>query len=132
MLNEQTFPEDPLEVDVPRNPACSARVRRHVESYFGDWMRGDSLDDLKLVATELVDNAYVHGRGEIRLRMELRSSIARVEVMDEGHGAAVKIRELGARGGGQGLRLVDHLSSAWGTFHGSTHVWAELPLTGAP
>jgi anti-sigma regulatory factor (Ser/Thr protein kinase) len=83
---------------------------------------------LKLIVSELVDNAYMHGRGQIRLRLQRQPQCVRIDVMDEGENAAVKIRKLGVRGGGHGLRLVDHLCAAWGSFAGSTHVWCELDL----
>lgn len=91
-----------------------------------------TLDDLKLVVSELVDNAYVHGKGRIRLKLGRSGDHILVEVMDEGHDAVVKIRQLGGRGGGHGLRLVDHLCPRWGAFVESTHVWAELPLAPDP
>jgi hypothetical protein len=50
--------------------------------------------------------------------------------MDEGRDATIKIRRLGVRGGGHGLRLVDHLCLAWGALPGTTHVWCEMSLTG--
>jgi anti-sigma regulatory factor (Ser/Thr protein kinase) len=85
------------------------------------------LDDLKLVVSELATNAYVHGIGRIRLRLEADEERVRVAVMDEGHNATIKITQVGAYGG-NGLRLVDQLCSQWGAYEGSTHVWAELPI----
>jgi hypothetical protein len=52
----------------------------------------------------------------------------RIDVLDDGEEARIAFRRLGAHGGGHGLRLVDHLCSAWGSFQGRTHVWAELPV----
>ena len=99
-----------------------------VEQEFGRALDQATLQDLKLVVSELVDNAFVHGQGTIHLRVEQRADTMLIEVMDEGQGASVKIRKLGVRGGGHGLRLVDHLCSAWGSLAGFTHVWAELAL----
>jgi two-component sensor histidine kinase len=70
----------------------------------------------------------VHGRGEIRLTLQSRLGRLRVGVVDEGNGAAVKIRERTPDSvGGFGLKLVDQLASAWGAHDGTTHVWADLP-----
>lgn len=111
---------------------CAAVARRLVERQYGDQLARRTLDDLKLVVSELVDNAYVHGKGRIRLRLGREQDRLRVEVMDEGRDALIRIRKLGVRSGGHGLRLVDHLCPRWGAFAGSTHVWADLPLTADP
>jgi anti-sigma regulatory factor (Ser/Thr protein kinase) len=86
--------------------------------------------DAKLVATELANNAVVHGEGRITLRAELRDDAVRVEVIDEGSGNAPRIREEaeGDGPGGRGLRIVDALSVRWGTFEGTTHMWADVAL----
>jgi hypothetical protein len=33
--------------------------------------------------------------------------------------------------GGWGLHLTEHLTSRWGTYEGSTHVWFEIDLSQA-
>ena len=53
-----------------------------------------------LVVSELVDNAYIHGAGQMRIKVAPHPGWVRVEVLDEGEGAAIKIRALGASGGG--------------------------------
>lgn len=81
----------------------------------------------RLVVSELVTNAYLHGEGRIELRAALEDGRLRVEVVDEGTGNVPEIREAADESGGFGLRLVDQLSSRWGAFEGTTHVWADLP-----
>jgi anti-sigma regulatory factor (Ser/Thr protein kinase) len=116
-----------VETTLPRTRACAAIARRAVEEGLTPHLAGQDLDDVKLVVSELVDNAYLHGEGEIRLTVEAHGDRLRVEVIDEGENAAIKIRAGGPDGlGGFGLRLVDQLSSAWGAYEGTTHVWAEL------
>jgi anti-sigma regulatory factor (Ser/Thr protein kinase) len=117
-----------FEAELQHQRVCGAVARRLVEERYGDQLDGGTLDDLKLVVSELVYNAYLHGEGRIRLRLQARHEHVRVEVMDEGRNASIKIRRIGARGGGSGLRLIDHLCSRWGAFEGGTHVWAELPV----
>jgi anti-sigma regulatory factor (Ser/Thr protein kinase) len=116
------------EVDLPRDRSCASRARRWLEQRAPDGIDSETMDDLKLVATELVENALVHGRGRIVLRLEERGDSLRVEVTDEGEGVAIKIRRHGTEIGGWGLVLVDRLTARWGAFEGTTHVWAELPL----
>src|SRR5436309_1062403 len=86
-------PRPTTEIRLPRDRSCAALARRFVEGRVGAELGGDALADLKLVVSELVENAYVHGRGEIRLVVAATGERIRVEVVDEGEGAAVKIRE---------------------------------------
>jgi anti-sigma regulatory factor (Ser/Thr protein kinase) len=119
---------DSFEVALPRERSCATLARRLIERRYGHDLASNVLDDLKLVVTELVANAFVHGEGQIRLKVQRDDGRVMAEVMDEGNDAAIRIRQAGIRGGGNGLRLVDHLCSAWGAYDGSTHVWAELPI----
>lgn len=116
-----------LERAIPRERTCGAVARRWVEDQVGDVLSARALRDLKLVATELVNNAYLHGHGAIRLVINSTPGGMRVEVVDEGEGAAIQIRRRGLQAGGQGLHLVDALSRSWGVYAGTTHVWAEIP-----
>jgi serine/threonine-protein kinase RsbW len=83
-----------------------------------------------LVVSELVTNAFLHGRGNIELRLRVqRPQRLVVEVVDEGRDAALEVREHDPQAdGGWGLQIVDELALRWGAFEGTTHVWAELPL----
>jgi two-component sensor histidine kinase len=116
-----------VDAELPRQPTCGAVARRIVETHFGARLDSGTLDDLKLVVSELASNAYAHGIGRIRLRLDGDEERVRVAVMDDGQGASIKIRQVGAPGG-SGLRLVDHICARWGAYEGSTHVWAELPI----
>ena len=115
-----------LDVRLPREPGAAAQARRLVERYFGGQLSDEALDDVRLVATELVDNAYVHGEGQITLRLLQRKDRVRVEVIDQGQGAAIQIHHEEPSGQGHGLRMVDHICTEWGAYEGTTHVWAEL------
>jgi anti-sigma regulatory factor (Ser/Thr protein kinase) len=117
------------EVELPRDRSCASRARRWLEQHVPRGTDSETMDDLKLVATELVENALVHGRGRIGLRLETDGDALRLEVTDEGENAAIRIRTQGKETGGWGLVLVDRVAIRWGAFEGTTHVWAELPLT---
>jgi anti-sigma regulatory factor (Ser/Thr protein kinase) len=116
-----------LQFDLPRQPGCAAIARGQAADALGTQLTSIQLDDVKLIVTELVENAYRHGSGHIRLTLERQPERVRVEVSDEGEGAAIKIREEGPELGGWGLRLLDKLSLAWGAYEGTTNVWADLP-----
>jgi anti-sigma regulatory factor (Ser/Thr protein kinase) len=123
-------PEELIRVPLPRAPDCGAVARRFVGKHLGPRLSTQHLTDAKLVASELANNAYVHGRGRIELRLRIVGGHARIEVVDEGHGAAVVINDNADLIGGRGLRIVDQVSLAWGAYEGTTHVWADLPLAG--
>ncbi|HET8979917.1 MAG TPA: ATP-binding protein [Solirubrobacteraceae bacterium] len=122
----------PREIELPRDRTCAVRARRWLEATAGSHVPSEALDDAKLVATELVENALIHGAGKIWLRLDIAGDRLRLEVTDEGQGAAIKIREQGPELGGWGLVLVDRLATRWGAFEGTTHVWAELPAGPRP
>ena len=83
------------------------------------------LPDLCLLVTELVTNGVVHGAGDVRMKLILSDDTLHVEVVDEGNGMTDRFDDP-ERPGGWGLTIVDRLADRWGTFEGSTHVWAEL------
>jgi anti-sigma regulatory factor (Ser/Thr protein kinase) len=85
------------------------------------------LEDARLLTSELVTNAVVHGRGGIELIALLDDARLTIEVTDHGEGFERTIH----RGdlnplGGNGLNIVDALASRWGIDDGSSHVWVEL------
>jgi anti-sigma regulatory factor (Ser/Thr protein kinase) len=120
-----------LELELPRERTCGLIARRAVEEQAGDGLPERFVDDLKLVVTELVDNAYLHGNGRIWLTLAREGGRLRVEVVDEGEGAAMEVNPTPSAHGGYGLRIVETLSTAWGAFEGTTHVWADLSLPDA-
>jgi anti-sigma regulatory factor (Ser/Thr protein kinase) len=118
------------DVELPRHRSCAAIARRHVEQFASGELTDHDLADLKLVVCELVDNAYLHGKGRIWLKLDRAANGIRVEVIDEGEGAAVNVRPTPTPTleHGHGLRIVDQLATRWGAFEGTTHVWAGLPI----
>jgi serine/threonine-protein kinase RsbW len=112
--------------------SAGRQARSYLDRSIGGDVPARRLGDAKLVATELVNNAVIHGEGRITLRVERHADTVRIEVVDEGIGNAPAIREEARSddAGGRGLRIVDALAARWGTFEGTTHVWADLPLDG--
>ena len=117
-----------VRVELPRNLAAGANAREVLERHYGTVVRPQELADAQIVTTELVNNAVLHGAGSVRLTIRLGAATLRIEVADEGTGAAVHVSAHGSEQGGHGLRIVQALSTSWGAFEGTTHVWAELPL----
>jgi anti-sigma regulatory factor (Ser/Thr protein kinase) len=114
-----------LSLPLPRDRRCAALARDWLEDHLAG-ASGELLDDLKLITTELVINAFLHGRGQIELRVTRLPHRIRIEVIDEGRGAAIRIRDSDMSSGGWGLKLVDQISTAWGAYEGATHVWADV------
>ena len=119
-----------LEAELKRTANVGAQARELLARRYGRSISSETMDELKIVTSELVNNAYVHGAGTITLKMDLAPDTVRVAVIDEGTGEAPGIREEPKPGeGGLGLRIVDRLATRWGAYEGSTHVWAELPVS---
>lgn len=121
-----------LELELPRDPSAPGRARRALAQFAGDRLCREQLDTVKLLATELVTNAVLHGHGMILLKARLSKHLIRVEVIDEGAGIGRAEPDRTFAGfGGWGLALVEAEASRWGTLEGAAHVWFELTRPGA-
>ena len=107
--------------------ADAVAVARDAAFAFRSALTLERLEDLRLVLSELVTNAVVHGRGPtIDVRLTADGPVVRGEVVDEGDGFRTPPpRSLDAPGG-RGLAIVGALTHRWGVERGSTHVWFEL------
>ena len=91
--------------------------------------------DVSLVISELFSNALRHAAplpgAQIRVTWRIEPVSVRVAVSDGGGPTVPQLGEptQGATGG-RGLRIVEKLSSRWGTSTGEdgTTVWAEVPV----
>lgn len=116
-----------FELELPRDPGAARLARRVVAERLGPDLDREQIDRARLIVSELVNNAVLHGRGAITLRAELDPRRLRVDVIDEGSGFERRVRESGFdQFGGHGLQIVDLESTRWGMFEGTTHVWFEL------
>jgi hypothetical protein len=95
------------------------------------WCIRGARADAQLVASELVENALIHGRGEPRLHLELREGTLTVAVSDGEPREAVLRERTDVRRDTSGLHVVAALATAWGSApHGAGGkvVWASLPI----
>ena len=101
---------------------------RHALEELAPHLEPDTLEDARLLVSELVSNSVLHGRGEtIRLILDRPApDHLRCEVIDDGHGFLPLARPADQEIGGWGLHLVEKLADTWGVREGSTHVWFEL------
>jgi anti-sigma regulatory factor (Ser/Thr protein kinase) len=121
-----------IEVELPRDPGAGRRARRLLEDFTAGALDGEGLGRAKLLVSELVNNAVVHGQGTITFKADLNEDRLLVEVIDEGSGFELAVREQDddERFGGRGLSIVEGESSRWGVHEGTTHVWFEIERPG--
>jgi anti-sigma regulatory factor (Ser/Thr protein kinase) len=114
-----------------------AQAPAQARTTIADWLEGlvdrRSVEDVKLLVSELVTNAVRHPRrdGHIDVTLELSRARVRVEVCDPGDG--FRKPRVGAPPpdalGGRGLLIVDRVASRWGVTAGRpTRVWFELGI----
>jgi anti-sigma regulatory factor (Ser/Thr protein kinase) len=120
-----------LRVNLPHTVQAPGIARRSLADWLAPAVDSDELDTARLLVSELVTNAVVHGRGDITLRATLDEDRLLVEVIDQGRGFERTVRQQEFAGiGGRGLAIVDAESSRWGIHDGTTHVWFELERPG--
>lgn len=122
-----------IEMRLDATPDAAGRVRAAVTTALDRSLPREVVENVLMVATELVSNSVMHaglGPGEqiaFRLRAERR---IRVEVEDAGRGFGEdgpRLVDPGSDPGGRGLLIVSLLSEDWGVEEdGTVVVWAEL------
>lgn len=121
-----------VSVDLPSTAGSAARARRVVTENCFAWQVGDFAEDACIIASELVENAVLHGRSRARLDVELRGGILTIAVRDD-NPARPERRTVGlAPTGGRGVFMVDAVAQTWGfapTWTGGKVVWALLTTT---
>jgi anti-sigma regulatory factor (Ser/Thr protein kinase) len=123
--------DDLISLELPCDEHAPVIVRDALaEIHDGGW----SLDDGRLVASELVGNAVRHSGCQLHHRLRIRVSRyegrLRISVHDPGLSGQAAYPGDGdaAQPGGWGLRIIAQLSEAWGTERPNGYrVWADLP-----
>jgi anti-sigma regulatory factor (Ser/Thr protein kinase) len=96
-------------------PTAAANARSHARAACAGVTSADLADDVTLVVSELVTNAVRHGRGEIRLDLQVDRAEVRVSVRDAGRPFHWD-REPAHAGAltGRGLEIVSALATDFG------------------
>ncbi|MGW3215112.1 ATP-binding protein [Streptomyces parvus] len=104
------------------------QARRTTATVLKQWSLPDALaEDARLIVSELVSNAIIHGSGDVRLRLRHDDHELQIRVTDDSTTPARR-RRAGADGlGGRGLHLVACLSIRWGVADGGRTTYAVIP-----
>lgn len=131
-MQASSGPTQPAEFRLVLSPDTEAgwHARQALRQRFSNSVPARTLIDLTAIVTELVNNAVAHGpQRPITVALAVDDNAIRGEVADQGNPAAeIAPGREAAKKGALGLRVVDQLTSRWGVYEGSTHVWFELPL----
>lgn len=127
-----------LQAELAAEPAEVGAARRMLRRQLDSWgVSGDAEDVAVLLVSELVTNAILHGEPPLRLVASQRRRRIRVEVHDADATSVGRLRRRHAEleegtpaANGRGLRLVDALSSRWGSVESEAGkmVWFEVDL----
>jgi anti-sigma regulatory factor (Ser/Thr protein kinase) len=118
-----------LSVEIPRNAKAPFLARRALAD-LDDHIDPEILPDVRLLVSELITNSVKYGGdGPVRLEIRATKDRFRAEIIDQGVGfTPVERNDDLDKVGGWGLHLVEQLTTDWGTYEGSTHVWFEIDL----
>jgi anti-sigma regulatory factor (Ser/Thr protein kinase) len=102
------------EIIFPPSRRAPALARRAVRDFMVGANAPDNIDTAELLASELVTNAVIHGRGNVTMRMEYDGSGLAVTVRDDEPNPPVVPPPDPLALHGRGLHLIEALASAWG------------------
>ncbi len=106
-----------------------ANARRVVTENLQSWgIPGDTIDEAVLIASELVTNAFLHGRPPIDLRLRSSGNEITLEVQDRAPYRPRRRRARDDEENGRGLQIVSILADRWGSRATGTgkSVWCTL------
>jgi anti-sigma regulatory factor (Ser/Thr protein kinase) len=99
-----------LKWDLPWDDTAPAQARRLLSTALGP----RAADDLLLIASELVTNAYRHGLAPLLLCARQDDSQVEVEIEQTTSQTRPEVRQVDESSlGGRGLSLVNQLADAW-------------------
>ena len=131
-MQPSSGPTQPAEFRLVLSPDTEAgwRTRQALRQRFSESLPARALIDLTAVVTELVNHAVAEGpQRPITVSLVVDDKMIRGEVADQGNPAASLPQDPKAsRKAPLALQVVQQLTSRWGVYEGSTHVWFELAL----
>ena len=122
-----------LRAPVASTPEAVGPARRAVVRQLEAWGLDDAVDDMQIVASELITNAIRYGANPVEIRLSIHGACIRLEVIDGNTSDIPQPRQAtDEESTGRGMPLIDALTSDWGVdVHDSDKVvWAELAIPG--
>jgi hypothetical protein len=122
---------DPFGATVGRHAVTAALTETlHPVGSDGRAADHDLVYEAGVVVSELLSNAAGARRSRIALRLDVHHGGIRIEIYDDGPGVPVERQVPVDEVGGRGLRIVDSLSTSWGTIlrPAGKCVWSEMPV----
>ena len=114
-------------LDLSRTPEAAPQGRAFATETLRDWPH--LMDDASVLVSELITNAFRHGKGPIGLDILRLAQAVRVEVSDGSNKPPVLRTVSEDSEGGRGMFLVEQLAAAWGYSlpeDGGKVVWFDL------
>ena len=97
-------------------PTVASTSRRVVAGHLREWsMPEEVTDEIILMVSELVTNAFMHGRGPIDLRLRRTPTEVILEVQDRAAYRPRRRRATDEDENGRGLQIVSMLADRWGS-----------------
>lgn len=120
---------------VAHEPASAALVRQSIADDLAEHdVAAESVDDVVLVASELVTNAVVHApaaAADLNISWSLQPDSVVIEVADKGPDLPRRRSPVDTDTRGRGLFIVAALALDWGVrrTNDGKQVWARIPIT---
>ena len=106
------------------------RARRFAAGALSGRFSAELVDDAVLVMSELVTNAFLHGKSPVVVQISASDDVVRLEVADASRSAPMRGLADSNAMTGRGVGLIETLSARWGVApeaHGKT-VWCEIEV----
>jgi anti-sigma regulatory factor (Ser/Thr protein kinase) len=119
----------PARLDLEYHPAAVRRARRFVhDQCHAAGINADTSDTAVLLTSEIVTNAFLHGRSAARVTLTAGAERLRVEVGDDNSRLPQRVEPDREALNGRGLAIVDMLAADWGAAQRREGkvVWFEL------
>jgi len=116
-------------LDLEQHPAAVGRARRFVhDQCHAAGVNDDTSETAVLLVSEIVTNAFLHGRSRARVAFRTTDDRLRVEVGDDNSRLPQRAEPDHEALNGRGLAIVDTLAADWGAAQhdGGKVVWFEL------
>ena len=121
-----------LRSPVPGTPESVGAARRTIVRQLQAWGLNSNIDDMQLVASELITNALRYGADPIEFRLSVREDRLRLEVSDANTTDIPQPRQAADHEStGRGMPLIDALTASWGAQVSGARkvVWAEITIS---